>query len=156
MGLSHYLTGKGLSEDDLEANLTAGGGHDPVHFEEAEKNPIWRKTMKEEIEAIERNGTWDLTELPAGAKKIGVKWIFKTKRDENGEVSKYKARLVVRGYTQEFGIDYTEVFVPVARMETIRLVIAVAAHHGWPIYQMEVKSAFLYRELTEDVYVEQP
>lgn len=112
--------------------------------------------MIEEIEAIERNGTCDLTELPRGAKKIGVKWIFKTKRDEKGEVSKYKARLVVRGYTQEYGVDYTEVFAPVARMETIRLVVAIAADHGWTIYQLDVKSAFLHGELTKDVFVEQP
>lgn len=154
--MQDYVTGEGLSDDDFESHLTIGSGNDPVHYDEAEKDPIWRKAMKEEIEAIERNGTWYLTELPGGAKKIGVKWIFKTKRDEKGDVSKYKARLVVWGYTQEYGVDYKEVFAPVARMETIRLVIAVAAHHGWSIYQLDVKSAFLHGELTEDVFVEQP
>jgi len=137
--MEDYVTGEGLSNDDFEAHLTLCNNNDPVYYEEAAKNPIWRKAMQEEIEAIERNGTWYLTELPTGAKKIGVKWIFKTKHDEKGEVSKHKARLVVRGYTQEYGVDYKEVFAPVARMETIRLVIAVAAHHGWPIYQMDVK-----------------
>ena len=79
------------------------------------------------MEAIERNNTWELTKLPEGAKKVGVKWVYKTKLNENGEVDKYKARLVVKGYAQEYGVDYTEVFAPVARMETVRLVVAFAA-----------------------------
>ncbi|KAL4351723.1 hypothetical protein GQ457_06G023180 [Hibiscus cannabinus] len=114
-----YVTGEGLSDDDFESHLVVGGEDDPVHYEEAEKSPIWKQAMKEEMDAIERNGTWVLTNLPGGAKKIGVKWIFKTKHEENGFVFKHKARLVVRGYTQEYGVDYTEVFAPVARMETI-------------------------------------
>ena len=154
--MQDYFTGEELSEEDLELHLTDSGGDDPVHFEEAEKNPRWRKAMQEEIETIEQNGMWFLIDLPAGAKRIEVKWIFKTKRDENREVSKYKARLMVRKYIQEHGVDYMEVLAPVARMETIRLVSAVAAHHVWPIYQLDVKSAFLHGKLTEDVYIEQP
>ena len=79
------------------------------------------------MEAIKNNGTWQFTELPKEAKKVGVKWIYKTKFNENGEVDKYKARLVAKGYTQQHGVDYTEVFAPVARMETIRLVATLAA-----------------------------
>ena len=81
-----------------------------------------------------RNGTWELTDLPKGGKKIGVKWVYKTKFNENGEVEKHKARLVAKGYTQQFGVDYTEVFAPMACMETIRLVVALAAQRGWSIY----------------------
>nr|KYP33372.1 Retrovirus-related Pol polyprotein from transposon TNT 1-94 [Cajanus cajan] len=73
-------------------------------------------------------------ELPEGAKKVGVKWVYKTKRKENGEMDKYKARLVVKGYAQEYGVDCTEVFAPVARMETIRLVVALVAQKGWTLY----------------------
>ena len=76
-----------------------------------------------------------------GAKKVGVKWIYKTKFNENGEVDKYKARLVAKGYTQQHGVDYTKVFAPVACMETIRLVVALVAQKGWTIYQLNVKSA---------------
>jgi hypothetical protein len=83
--------------------------------------------MDDEIDAIEINNTWELTNLPKGHKTIDVKWVFKTKLTENGEVDKYKARLVVKGYKQEYEIDYTEVFAPVARHDTIRLVIALAA-----------------------------
>ncbi|KAL4323965.1 hypothetical protein GQ457_11G023660 [Hibiscus cannabinus] len=122
--MSDYVTGEGLSDDDFESCLVVGGEDDLVHYEKAEKNSIWKQAMKE------RNGTWVLTNLPGGAKKIGVKWIFKTKHDENGFVCKHKARLVVRGYTQEYGVDYTEVFAHVARMETIRIVLDVPAHHG--------------------------
>lgn len=82
--------------------------------------------------------------------------MYKTKLNESGEVDKFKARLVVKGYAQQYGIDYTEVFAPVARMETVRLVIAFAAKKGWPIHQLDVKSAFLHGELVEDVFVEQP
>ncbi|RVW63624.1 Retrovirus-related Pol polyprotein from transposon TNT 1-94 [Vitis vinifera] len=100
--------------------------------------------------------TWELTDLPEGVKKIGVKWVFKTKLNENGKVDKCKARLVAKGYAQQHGIDYTEVFAPVARWDTIRMVIALAARNGWSVYQLDVKSAFLHGELNEAVFIEQP
>ena len=112
--------------------------------------------MDAEIPSIEWNHTWSLTPLPVRAKAIGVKWIYKTKLNELGEVDKFKARLVVKGYAQEYGVDYTEVFAPVARMDTVRLIIVVAAQKGWGIYQLDVKSAFLFGEVKEDVFVEQP
>ncbi|XP_073121134.1 uncharacterized mitochondrial protein AtMg00820-like [Henckelia pumila] len=99
--------------------------------------------MDAEIAAIEKNNTWELTDLPKGQKTIGVKWVYKKKLKENGEVDKFKARLVAKGYKQEFGVDYKEVFAPVARHDTIRLTIALAARNSWPIYQLDVKSAFL-------------
>ncbi|KAJ7978471.1 Retrovirus-related Pol polyprotein from transposon TNT 1-94 [Quillaja saponaria] len=120
------------------------------------KESKWQKAMNDEIEAIEKNDTWELSELPKGHKTIGVKWVFKTKLRENGEVDKYKARLVAKGYKQEYGVDYTEVFAPVARHDTIRLVIALAAQNSWPIFQLDVKSAFLHGNLEEQVFVEQP
>jgi hypothetical protein len=112
--------------------------------------------MDSEINAIEKNNTWTLNELPEGAKKIGVKWVYKTKYNEHGDVDKYKARLVAKGYSQQHGIDYTEVFAPVARMDTVRMIIALAAQKNWIVYQLDVKSAFLHGELHEDVYVDQP
>jgi hypothetical protein len=109
-----------------------------------------------EIESIENNNTWVLTTLPERANVIGVKWIYKTKYNEKGEVEKYKARLVAKGYSQKHGIDYNEVFAPVARWDTIRAILALAANNNWKIYQLDVKSAFLHGELSEDIYVEQP
>lgn len=112
--------------------------------------------MDLEIKAIEKNCTWKLVKAPVGAKVIGVKWVYRTKLNENGEIDKCKARLVAKGYAQEKGIDYDEVFAPVARWDTIRMVVALAARNGWKLYQFDVKSAFLHGELTEDVYVTQP
>jgi uncharacterized OsmC-like protein len=112
--------------------------------------------MNAEIKAIEDNETWELTDLPAGIRPIGVKWIYKTKFNESGQIDKCKARLVAKGYSQKYGIDYNEVFAPVARWETIRTVLACAASNSWCVYQLDVKSAFLHSELSEDIYVEQP
>ncbi|XP_074347509.1 putative mitochondrial protein AtMg00820 [Apium graveolens] len=100
--------------------------------------------MDAEMKSIEKNSTWYLTELPAGAKKIGVKWVFKTKFNENGEVEKYKAHLVAKGYAQEYEIDYEEVYPPVSRMDTVQMLLALAEQRGWTVYQLDVKSSFLH------------
>lgn len=156
--LQDYVSGEGLSEGEDESNnlVMFASYEDPCSFEEAAVEEKWRKAMDCEMESIEKNETWQLTPLPTGAKKIGVKWVFKTKLNENGEVDKYKARLVAKGYAQQHGIDYNEVFAPVARWDTIRTVLALAAQKGWSVYQLDVKSAFLHGDLDEDVYVEQP
>ncbi|TYK18362.1 Retrovirus-related Pol polyprotein from transposon TNT 1-94 [Cucumis melo var. makuwa] len=129
---------------------------EPLNFEEASQNDKWKIAMDEEIKAIKKNDTWELSTLPNGKKAVGVKWVFKIKRNEKGEVERYKARLVAKGYSQRKGIDYDEVFAPVARLETIRLLIALAAQNNWKIFQMDVKSAFLNGYLEEEVYLEQP
>lgn len=129
---------------------------DPKEFESAIKEGRWRLAMDDEIESIEKNDTWVLCDLPEGHKTIGVKWVYKTKLNKDGGVEKYKTRLVAKGYTQQFGVDYTEVFSPVARHDTIRLVVALAAQNSWPIFQLDVKSAFLHGYLEDEVYIEQP
>ncbi|KAJ3686893.1 hypothetical protein LUZ61_016057 [Rhynchospora tenuis] len=127
-----------------------------ITFEEAVRDKKWKAAMDEEIAAIEKNDTWKLVELQEGSQPIGVKWVYKKKMNAEGKIERYKARLVAKGYRQKAGIDYDEVFAPVARMETIRLLISLAAQFKWPIYQMDVKSAFLNGVLEEEVYVEQP
>eukprot|EP00253_Pinus_taeda_P011241 PITA_11241 len=112
--------------------------------------------MNEEIGAIEKSKTWELVDLPEGKKAIGVKWVYKPKRNAEGKIDRHKARLVVKGYKQQQGRDYDETFAPVARMETIRTMLSIAAQHKWMIYHMDVKSAFLNGVLKEEVYVEQP
>jgi hypothetical protein len=156
--MEDYVSGDGLSEEEeAETYMVQDDiGDDPILFEEAVKHEKWRKAMDSEIKSIEKNQTWELLDLPTGAKIIGVKWIFKTKLNEKGEVDKYKARLVAKGYSQQHGIDFTEVFAPVARMDTVRMIVALAACRGWDIFQLDVKSAFLHGELREDVYVHQP
>jgi len=100
-----YVSGKWLYED--ETNMALEVSTDPSVYEEAVKSTDWRMAMNSEIESIEKNKTWTLTELPAGTKKIGVKWVYKTKYDENGKIDKYKARLVAKGYSKKYGVDYT-------------------------------------------------
>lgn len=157
--MQDYESGERISDGEAEAELAMAlflSHGDPVQFTEASKEEKWMEAMRSEIQSIEKNDTWDLVRLPAEAKRIGVKWVFKTKLNEDGKVDKYKARLVVKGYAQEEGIDYDEVFAPVARWDTIRILLAVSAQRGWKVYQLDVKSAFLYGELKEVVYVDQP
>lgn len=92
---------------------------DPMYFEEAVKSNKWREVLDMEMKAIEKNGTWELTNLLEGVKKIGVKWVFKTKHNEKEKVEKYKATQIAKGYSQKYGIDYRELFAPVARWDTI-------------------------------------
>lgn len=112
--------------------------------------------MEAELSAINRNNTWELISPPPRKKIIGVKWIFKRKYNANNEIDKCKARLVAKRYTQEHGVDYEEIFAPVVRMDTIRLLIALIAHQNWPTFQFDIKSAFLNGEIKEEVHVEQP
>ena len=151
-----YESGEGLSDEDTLNVMMTVIDTDPLSFEEAARSKKWRNAMMKEMESIEKNKTWELVDAPNGVKPIGVKWIFKTKFKENGEVDKFKARLVAKGYAQEYGVDYTEVFAPVARLDTIRIILAMAAHYNWQVYQLDVKSAFLHGELKEDIYVQQP
>ena len=129
---------------------------EPWDFKEANKLKEWRDACKEEILSIEKNKTWSLIDLPVRRKVIGLKWVFKIKRNSDGSINKYKARLVAKGYVQRHGIDYDEVFAHVARIETIRVIIALAASNGWEVHHLDVKTAFLHGELREDVYVTQP
>jgi hypothetical protein len=151
-----YTSGEELADEDSLAHLALFAESDPITFDEAIKDSKWRKAMDAEIEAIERNHTWELAELPEGEKTVGVKWIYRTKLNERGEVDKFKARLVAKGYTQRYGIDYSEVFAPVARHDTIRMIISLAAMNEWNVFQLDVKSAFLHGELVEQVFVDQP
>ena len=109
--------------------------------------------MDEEMVALGANHTWELMPLPHDKKVIGCKWVYKVKHNVDGSVSRYKARLVAKGYAQTYGIDYEETFSPVARMATVRAVIAMAAAKGWSLHQMDVKNAFLHGDLQEEVYM---
>ncbi|CAL9010025.1 unnamed protein product [Prunus brigantina] len=129
---------------------------EPVKYEEAAQDKAWIKAMEEELSMIEKNGTWKLVDRPSDKQVIGVKWVFKTKLNWDGSVQKNKARLVSKGYVQKPGIDYNETFAPVARLDTIRTLIALVAQRSWKLFQLDVKSAFLNGKLQEEVYIDQP
>ncbi|KAK2405219.1 hypothetical protein QL285_054482 [Trifolium repens] len=129
---------------------------EPINLNEALNNKVWKKAMEEELRSIEKNQTWKLVALPDKKKKIDVKWVFKVKLNPDGTISKHKARLVARGFLQKHGIDYNEVFAPIARIETVRLVVALACRNKWLLYHLDVKSAFLNGPLEEEVFVSQP
>ncbi|GKC41245.1 putative RNA-directed DNA polymerase [Tanacetum coccineum] len=112
--------------------------------------------MNVEIEALNRNVTWYITELPVGRKAIGCKWVFKVKYRCTGDVERFKARLVAKSFNQKEGIDYEKTFSPVVKIVTVRLMLIDAVQYKWPIYQLYINNAFLYGELVEDVYVELP
>lgn len=108
------------------------------------------------MDSIQRNNTWVMVDRPEDKKIIGLKWMFKTKYQANGEVQKLKARIVAKGYTQQLGIDEEDVYQLVAHMETVRFLFALASQKGWSLFHLDIKSAFLNGEISEEVYVEQP
>jgi hypothetical protein len=116
----------------------------------------WEIAMQEEYNFLVINNTWSLVPLPKGRKPISCKWVFKIKHGVDGEVERYKAKLVVRGFTQTFGVDYKETFASVVKFMSIHCILALAAIENMEIYQMDVKTAFLNGNLEEEIYMEQP
>ena len=129
---------------------------EPKSFKEAMKSLDWQKSMQNEIQALEDNGTWTLEHLPAGKRALGSQWVYKTKFKSNGEVERLKSRLVVLGNHQQVGIDYHETFAPVAKMTTVRAFLAIAASKNWELHQMDVHNAFLHGDLDEEIYMKLP
>jgi hypothetical protein len=129
---------------------------EPKNINEAIKDESWVIAMQEELNKFVRNDVWTLVPQPKSQTIIGTKWVFRNKMDENGIVSRNKARLVAQGYNQQEGIDYDETFAPVARLESIRILLAYACAHNFKLFQMDVKSAFLNGVINEEVYVAQP
>ncbi|GJY40787.1 zinc finger, CCHC-type containing protein [Tanacetum coccineum] len=132
---------------------------DPRTYNEAMQSrdsAFWKEAIDDEIGSIMENNTWVLSDLPPGCKPLGCKWIFKRKMKVDGTIDKFKARLVIQGFRQKEGIDYFDTYAPVARITTIRLLLALAAIHNLVIHQMDVKTAFLNGDLDEEVYMKQP
>ncbi|RVW87157.1 Retrovirus-related Pol polyprotein from transposon TNT 1-94 [Vitis vinifera] len=124
------------------------------NIQEAFKYPKWKAAVDEEVRALEKNGTWEITDLPRGKKPVGCKWIFTIKYKADGNVDRYKARLVAKGFTQSYGIDYQETFAPVAKLNTVRVLLSLAANLDWSLHQLDVKNAFLNGDLEEEVYMD--
>jgi len=127
---------------------------EPMRLAYVIQHPKWQEAMNDELMGIEKNNTWQLTDLLKGHKAIDVKWVYKIKVKENGEIYRYKERLVAKRFEQSEDYDYEEIFSPVpSNGETVRLIIALPAQRQWKIHQMDVKSAFLIGPLDEEVYV---
>ncbi|GJT51757.1 putative ribonuclease H-like domain-containing protein [Tanacetum coccineum] len=129
---------------------------EPKRVSKALSDPAWVEAMQEELLQFKLQKVWILVDLPKGHRAIGTKWVYRNKKDERGIVIRNKARLIAQGHTQEEGIDYDEVFAPMARIEAIRMFLAYASYMGFMVYQMDVKSTFLYGQIEEEVYVCQP
>ena len=112
--------------------------------------------MQEEMESLQKNNTYELVKLPKGRKALRNKWVYKLKKDGRGDLVKYKARLVVKGFGQKKGIDFDEIFSPVVKLSSIRIILGLATNQDLEIEQLDVKTAFLHGDLEEEIYMQQP
>jgi Reverse transcriptase (RNA-dependent DNA polymerase) len=128
----------------------------PTKLEEAMTDPNWRNAMNIEMNALQKNNTWEVTNLPNGKRVVGCKWVYTIKYNAQEKIERYKARLVAKGYTQTYGIDFQETFSPVAKLSSVRVLLSIAANLEWPLHQFDVKNAFLHGELEEEIYMEMP
>ena len=123
---------------------------------DSEDGNLWKRAMEEEMASLDKNEAWDLVELPTGRNPIGKKWVFKKKLNVEGKVEKCKARLVAKGYSQVEGIDFGDIFSPVAKLTSIIFMLFVAAAFDFELEQMDVKTTFLHGDLEEESYMKQP
>ena len=123
---------------------------------EALSHPGWKQAMAEEIDALYSNGTWELVTLPLGKSHIGCRWVYIVKVGPDGQVDHLKARLVAKRHTQQYGLDYYDTFSPMAKIVSIRLVLSMVVMRSWPLFQLDIKNAFLHDDLAKEVYMEQP
>ena len=154
--ISNHLSYRKLSQSHEAFVSKVTNVFVPKNIEEALADSGWRAAVFEEIEALNKNGTWDLVEAPKGKKLVGCKWIFTVKFRSDGSVERLKARLVAKGFTQTYGIDYLETFAPVAKMNTVRILLSLAANFDWSLHQLDIKNAFLNGDLEEEVYMSLP
>lgn len=154
--ISQYVSTKHLSTQYQSFIAAVDSVKIPSSVEEALQNKNWVQAMDEEMRALEKNGTWEIIERKRDKSPVGCRWIYTVKYKSDGTLDRYKARLVAKGYTQTYGIDYEETFAPVAKMNTVRILLSLAASCGWELQQFDVKNAFLHGDLEEEVYMEIP
>ena len=154
--LAHYVSSHHLSSP-FHAFLTSIDAISlPKTVDVALTSPPWRNAMLEELQALAKNDTWDLVPLPPGKHLVGSRWVYAVKQQSDGSLEWHKARVVAKGFTQKYDIDYQETFAPVAKMKTVRILLALAARRGWSLQQYDVKNVFLHGDLTEEIYMALP
>ncbi|GKD62640.1 retrovirus-related pol polyprotein from transposon TNT 1-94 [Tanacetum coccineum] len=126
---------------------------EPHTYLQALKDPRWIEAINKEIQALEANHAWDITTLPPGKLRIRSKWVFRIKFKADGDIERFKARVVAKGFNNKECIDYIETFAPVAKMVSVKALIVVATHHNWDILQLDINNAFLHGDLDEEVYM---
>ena len=136
-----------------------GDVSDLTTYKEAIVSPrsdFWIDAMKDEMTSMSHNKVWSLVDFPDDCRPIGCKWVFKSKHDDKGQVERYKARLMVKGYSQRKGIDFKETFSPLSTKDSICIIMTIVAHFDLELHQMDVRTTFLNGDLVEDVYMSQP
>ena len=154
--LSHYVNYHRLSPAYQSFVFGLSLKTKPTFFHEASQSPHWRAAMDTELQALEANSTWTILSLPPGKHAVGCRWVYKIKRKADGSLECYKAHLVAKGCTQQPGIDFIDTFSPVIKLTTVKLLLALAAVHGWFMTQLDVNNTFLQGDLPEEVYMELP
>jgi hypothetical protein len=142
-----------------EAHGASMCGGEPISFEEAQSRPDadqWMEAMKEELASLQSCGTWRLSKVPPGRNVLPVRWVFRIKRDTNGQVERYKARLVAKGFSQRPGLHFDELYAPMHKHATLRAMLAQAASEDLELRQLDVKTAYLYGDIDRELYIQQP
>ena len=154
--MSNFVSYDSLSPSYRAFALSISSVSIPQNWQEAVTDPKWKEAMVEEMKALSKNETWELVSPPLDKKLVGCKWVFTVKHRADGSIERFKARLVAKGFTQTHGVDYHETFAPVAKMNSIRVLLSCAANLDWDLHQFDVKNAFLHGDLEEEVYMEIP
>ncbi|KAM2051568.1 hypothetical protein TB2_032480 [Malus domestica] len=154
--LNNYVSTRHLSKSNKSFVYQLSTVSIPNNVQEALAYSRWKDAMNEELRLLKNNATWEITDLPAGKKHVGCKWVYTVKYKADGTVNRFKARLVAKGYTQKYGINYTDTFAPVAKINIVRVLLSLAANLDWPLQQFDVKNAFLHGDLIEEIYIDLP
>lgn len=154
--MSNYVSNQNLSASNVAFMSQLSAVSIPNSVQEALANSKWTEAMNVEMDSLQKQQTWEIVECPEGKRPVGCRWIYSVKYNPEGTIDRFKARLVAKGYTQAYGVDYTETFAPVAKINTVRVLLSLAANWDWPLQQFDVKNAFLHGELSEEVYMELP
>ncbi|KAL4036983.1 hypothetical protein IC575_000564 [Cucumis melo] len=154
--ICNYVSSDNLSPQFRAFTVSLDSTIIPKDIYTALECPEWNNAVMEEMKALEKNRTWEICALSKGHKTIGCKWVFSLKYKADGTLDRHKAKLVAKGFSQTYGIDYPETFSPIAKLNTVRVLLSVAGNKDWSMYQLDVKNAFLNRDLVKEVYMSPP